>query len=379
MRAILPILGRHDSRAGSPKPLDGRTTLMSAITQHALVRLRRPWLAIITLALAGCGGGGDSPPAPAPLPSSVERQINATTTDSGITAAPAGAEAPHVAITPSPAVSARGKLLVFLPGTQGRPTQYLYILRAGASRGFHAIGLNYPNQTAMGSLCQFSAEPDCYWTARRVVIHGGGTPVAGQSAVTTADAIVNRLYKLLGSLHATYPSENWGQYLAGGNTVDWSKVVLAGHSQGGGHAGVLAKEVALSRAVYFSAPEDWNEKADRPAPWTSSRPNVTPSSQQFGFGADADTLIPNAHASAHWDSLGLPRPAGGPVLVDASTSPYSGSRQLRTALAFNPASTALTPALKNHGVTVVDTSTPLDGTGKPLFDTNGVWDYLCFQ
>jgi hypothetical protein len=44
-----------------------------------------------------------------------------------------------------------------------------------------------------------------------------------------------------------------------------------------------------------------------------------------------------------------------------------------------PASTALTPALKNHGVTVVDTSTPLDGTGKPLFDTNGVWDYLCFQ
>jgi len=32
-----------------------------------------------------------------------------------------------------------------------------------------------------------------------------------------------------------------------------------------------------------------------------------------------------------------------------------------------------------HGVTVVDTSTPLDTGGKPLFDTNGVWAYLCFE
>jgi hypothetical protein len=27
---------------------------------------------------------------------------------------------------------------------------------------------------------------------------------------------------------------------------------------------------------------------------------------------------------------------------------------------------------------VVDTSTPLDASGRPLFDTNGVWAYLCF-
>jgi hypothetical protein len=30
-------------------------------------------------------------------------------------------------------------------------------------------------------------------------------------------------------------------------------------------------------------------------------------------------------------------------------------------------------------VTVVDTSTPVDAAGKPLFDANGVWEYLCFQ
>jgi hypothetical protein len=316
---------------------------------------------------------------PAARPPSVERQVNATVTGSGITAAPAAGEAPHMAINPSPAVAARGKLLVFIPGTQGRPTQYTSILRAGASRGFHAVGVNYPNQTAMGSLCQFSVDPECYWSARNVVVFGGGTPVSGQSPVTPADSIVNRLNRLLAWLHANQPGEAWGQYLLGDGTVDWRKVVLAGHSQGGGHVGVLAKTVELARAVYFSSPEDWNELTDQPAGWTSVRPNVTPASVQFGFGADSDTLVPNAHAFAHWDGLGLPRPPSGPVTTDGGAAPFSGSRQLRTALPYNPASSALTVALRNHGITVVDVSTPVDGSGRPLFDVSGVWQYLCFD
>lgn len=316
---------------------------------------------------------------PASPPPSVERQINATSTDSNITAAPSTGEAPHVAVNPSASVSAQGKLLVFLPGTQGRPTQYTYILRAAATRGFHAVGVNYPNQTAMGTLCQSSPDADCYWTARNEVVIGGGNPVSGQSAVTKADSIVNRLNKLLVWLNTNHATEGWGQFLLANDTVDWSKVVLAGHSQGGGHVGVLAKTVALSRAVYFSSPDDWNASTDTPANWTVTRPNVTPSNQQYGFGSDSDSLVPNAHAFAHWDRLGLYKPASGPVLVDGSNSPFSDSHQLRTSQPYNPASTAPTPGLRNHGITVVDTSTPLDGTGKPLFDTNGVWAYLCLQ
>ena len=305
--------------------------------------------------------------------------MNATATDGNITAFPAGGEAPHVAINPSPAVAPRGKLLVFIPGTQGRPSQYTYILRAGAARGFHAMGINYPNQTAMGSLCQFSTDPECYWTARTEVVFGNGTPVSGQSAVSRADSIVNRLNKLLAWLSSNQPAEGWEQFLRADRTVDWSKIVLAGHSQGGGHVGVLAKTVVLGRAVYFSAPEDWNELVNRPAGWTAARANVTPASLQYGFGSDLDTLVPNAHAFAHWDALGLARPTPGAVLVDSTPTPFLNSHQLRTSLGFNPASTALTIALRHHGVTVVDTSTPLDGAGKPLFDSNGVWEFLCFQ
>jgi hypothetical protein len=345
------------------------------------------WRPLVVSLLAAAGAcsrrdATDTPgittPPQSTRPPSVERQIMATTTDTAITAVPAGNEAPHVVLNPSPAIIPQGKLLVFLPGTLGRPSQYRYILRAAAARGYHAIGVTYVNQVAMGTLCQFSADPNCYWNARSVVVFGGGTPVSGQSAVTPANAIVNRVTRLLLSLRTTAPSEGWGQFLRTDNLVDWSTVVLAGHSQGGGHVGVLAKSVLLARAVYFSSPEDWNELTDRPAPWTSARANVTPASRQFGFGSDFDTLVPNAHASAHWTAMGLSAPASGPVLVDGAASPYGGFQQLRTRLAFNPASTALTAALKHHGVPVVDTSTPVDGTGNPLFDGSGVWTYLCF-
>ena len=321
-----------------------------------------------------------APPATfASQPPSTERQVLATTTDSRMTPSPSGVEAPHVVLNPSPTATPRSKLFVFLPGTQGRPSQYSYVLRAAAGRGLHAVGLNYPNAVAMGSLCQVSADPECYWLARRHVIFGSGSPVPGQPAVSPADSIVNRLNQLIIWLNANHPREGWGQYLLADQTVNWSKVVMAGHSQGGGHAGVLAKSFAFSRAVYFSAPEDWNEVTNEPASWTRIKANVTPASLQFGFGSDADTLVPNAHAFAHWDNLGLSKPVSGPVLVEATAPPFSGAQQLRTAIPPNPASTALTPALRNHGVTVVDTSTPLDGSGKPLFDVNGVWDHLCFN
>jgi len=312
-------------------------------------------------------------------PPSVERTVNATTTDSRITAIPSSGEAPHVAINPSATVAAKGRLIVFLPGTQGRPDQYSSILRAGATRGFHAIGLNYANQTAMGTYCQNSADRECYWNARNVVVFGDGTPVTGQSPVTKADSVVNRLEKLLAWMHTTYPVEGWGQFLLANSTVDWSKVVVAGHSQGGGHAGVLAKTVALSRAVYLSSPADWYDTTNTAAGWTRTRPNVTPANQQFGFGSDDDVLVPNAYAFTHWDGFGMPRPATGPVRVETGAPPYAESRQLRTALAPNPASSNLSNALRYHGLTAVDVSTPVDANGRPLFDVNGVWAYLLFQ
>ncbi len=61
---------------------------------------------------------------------------------------------------------------------------------------------------------------------------------------------------------------------------------------------------------------------------------------------------------------------------EGAAAPFAGSHQLYTSLPYNPASTALTATLKNHGITVVDTSTPVDANGEPLFAGTGVWAYL---
>jgi len=67
-----------------------------------------------------------------------------------------------------------------------------------------------------------------------------GTNTSPLLDVSTTNSIVNRAEKLLAYLDRQFPTEAWGQYLTSGS-LDWSKVVISGHSQGGGHAGVLTK------------------------------------------------------------------------------------------------------------------------------------------
>ncbi|MEI6738737.1 MAG: hypothetical protein WCK74_00355 [Gemmatimonadaceae bacterium] len=304
------------------------------------------------------GGGTTTPTAPVAPPPSVVRQISPSSTDPAIDLS----NDPHVAVNPVPTVSAVGKLLVFLPGTGAVPTMQQLILGTAAARGYHAIGLSYPNPTAVGVLCADDTDPECFWDVRREVITGINT--SSRIQITPANAIVNRVEKLLLALHTQYPREGWGQFLVSG-AIDWSRVTLAGHSQGGGHVGVLAKLVALDRAVYFSSPADWRQVANTPATWLS-RPNVTPVSRQYAFIHEQDPLVPVAQARANWSALGLDA-LGAFTVVDGAAAPFGGSHQLFT---------RSTPLLSGayHGATVVDAATPRSASGTPLFEP--VWIYL---
>lgn len=316
------------------------------------------------LAVSGqlaCGGadttGTTDPPE---RPPSAVRQIVPATTDAAIDVG----NDPHVVVNPSPVIAPAAKLFVFLPGTGAVPTMQQLILATAAARGYHAIGLAYPNPTAIGVLCADDVDPECFWDVRREVITGLNTSARIQ--VTSANAIVNRLEKLLAYLQAQYPAEAWGRYLVGGN-VDWSRVTVAGHSQGGGHLGVLAKLVALDRAVYFSSPADWRQVANTPATWLS-RPNVTPASRQYAFIHEQDQLVPELQARANWIALGL-EPFGPVTSIDGMSAPYGGTHRLTT---------RAVPMLAGsyHGATVVDAATPRNGGGTPLFEP--VWRYLAF-
>lgn len=333
--------------------------------------------------LTACGGGGGggapppSPPAPTPsptptatptpAPSSTEREVAPNTANPALSAG----DAANFTINPDPAVTARGRLFVMLPGTGAIPRNYRTVVRTGAARGYHGIGLTYPNAQTVGELCAVSSDPDCIGKTRREIITGENTSTVVE--IDPANSVSGRLYALLGYMDRTYPLEGWGRFIAGG-TVDWSLVTLAGHSQGAGHADYAAKLFSLDRVAMFSGPGDVPVGGGAPNPWLTL-PNVTPASRQFGFTHSEDELVPFALLRANWTAMGLPTASGAPESVDGASAPYRDSRQLVTIAAPSAIAASLTPWPK-HSAPVADGVTPTVTGGGFLYTP--VWVYMAF-
>jgi hypothetical protein len=336
----------------------------------------------IVFALQACGedsGGGSpvavvptpppSPPPPPPPPPpavvSTERDIVPALTNAALT----DNLSAHFAINPVSA-TAKGRLFVMLPGTGAVPRFYRLVVRAGAARGYHSIGLTYPNDETVGGICAGSTRPDCAGEVRREIITGND--ISNLVTITAANSITGRLVSLLTYMQSTYPNEGWGQYLVNGQP-NWSAITMAGHSQGSGHAAYMAKLYTLDRMVMFSGPSDTGNGTGSPAPWISL-PNATPPSRQYGFTHQGDELVPLVLVTFNWGQLGLGA-FGAPVSVDGSAAPYGDRRQLTTSIPIplSPLSPATAP---QHGGTVVDVVTPLAANGEPLYLP--VWSYMAF-
>lgn len=294
------------------------------------------------------------------------REIMPQQTGSAIT----GSASPHIAINPDPAVAARGRLFVMLPGTAAVPRTYQLIVQTGAPLGYHAIGLTYPNDEAVESLCGASADPDCAGDLRREIVTGENSSALAN--VDAANSIIGRLVALLRFLNTNFPNEGWGQFLVG-DQPNWSLISVAGHSQGAGHAGFLAKLVSLERVAMFSGPGDTGVQPGSSALWLSL-PNVTPASRQYGFTHVSDPLITLSTATNNWRTIGLDA-FGSVQTVDGMLPPFANSRQLQTAAPPNPNPTGISLS-PFHGAPVVDAVTPRDAAGQPLF--RPVWIYMAF-
>jgi hypothetical protein len=286
-------------------------------------------------------------------------------------ALPAG-DAANFVINPDPAATNRGRLFVMLPGTGAIPRNYRTVVRTGAARGYHGIGLTYVNATAVGELCSSnSSDLDCAGKVRREVITG--EDLSTLIAVDVDNSIAARLAALLANLDRTYPTEGWGQFLRSG-AVDWSLVTVAGHSQGAGHAAYMAKLYSLDRSVMFSGPADVPAAGQTASRWFSL-PNITPVSRQYGFTHIEDELVPYARVRSNWVATGLDASAGAPFAVDGASAPYGNSHQLTTAAPASPLGVALNPFPK-HSSPVADGVTPSDAQGQPIYAP--VWIYLAF-
>jgi hypothetical protein len=266
---------------------------------------------------------------------------------------------PHL-VAFDPEAPPRNRLFLFFCGSYGIPARQSLITRLAARMGYHAINLCYPNAWTVGGLCRGSRDPHCHEQVRLQVFDG--RPRSDLVYFAPANAITNRLTKLLAYLHARMPEQGWSRYLSEG-AMDWSSMVVAGHSQGGGQAAIIGKTETVERVVMLAAPVD-RGRADQPhAPWLG-RAGATPASRYFGFLHRHDPGFDQIQIA--WKALGMDA-GGGLVSVDDVQPPYAASQRLVTDITEVHRG-------RYHGSVVQDRITPQDDWGRPLFEP--VWRYL---
>lgn len=305
---------------------------------------------------SGTGGGsGGGNPVPAQL---YQYQVTPSATNSAIV----NFNNPHFVYLDT-RVTAKNKLFLFLPGTSATPANYTLLLNAAAGMGYHCIGLMYPNNSDLYTVAAASPDLTLFGKGRQEIFDGTNQ-VAGVN-VDYDNCIKTRLLKLLQYLNSTYPAQNWSQFLNGNTDVQWSKVVIAGHSQGGGHAMYIAKQVLTDRAVSFAS-IDWNSLLNTSAAWVT-QPGATPMSKFYSINHIGDEIFNYTNVQTQLTAMGFTGPA---VNVDVATTPYSSSHTLTSSL-----SSAL-PLFPKHSMTCLDLYLPRTGTGVVIDTYVKAWEYL---
>lgn len=189
------------------------------------------------------------------------------------------ANTPHF-ITYNPSIK-QGKLLVFIPGTNGialRGPKQLF--NTAIKQGYSVINLSYINTPAIARICKgenLVENSNCAEEFRNRRVYGDTT----FSLIDDKpyDAIVNRLTKLLIYLSENDKKIDWNRYLKNGKP-NWEEIALAGQSQGGGMSAFIAKTHVVSRVIDFSGGWDYSAK-NKIAKWYLKN-NATPLNRWYG-------------------------------------------------------------------------------------------------
>lgn len=200
------------------------------------------------------------------------------------------------------AARADAPLLVFFPGTGGRPQNASDFANLAARQGYRVIGLEYVDTPAVAQICPRVPDPECSEKVRRKRLYGDDvTPLIDDR---TEECIVARLTTLLAALDRDHPTEGWSQYLRDGRP-DWAHIAVSGLSQGAGMAAYIAQRAAVARVVLFSSPWDSYGPRRTLAPWVTRGGGATPADRWYGAYHRKEAtskLIARAYSA-----LGIPR------------------------------------------------------------------------
>jgi len=249
----------------------------------------------------------------------------------------------HLVCAPAGNQSSKG-LVVFLPGTSLEPQDYSDLVLEFARYGFLSLGLFYPSAEGQNSCgASRSDHPsDLNCTARERFKVLTGAPNGGATNITRPDSIVNRVAKAL-----AYLGPPFDVHLdPATREVLWSSVIVAGHSNGADHAGFLAKNFNVSRAVMFAGPNDnVGQRGEggyySPAPWVFANwtsnvtgQTATPPERMFGFGVCGSEQHPADdecwHWHSNWETMGMTAPwrSAESLAALADVASFTGLRRL---------------------------------------------------
>ena len=260
-----------------------RCHLATSLPHRPLVTVAMITYTLLLLGLLRNAGAATSPPPCRIVPSSPSFQGGVPCTTG------------HYVCPPDPSVPMREELVLHFPGTGGSPDnpapQSFY--SSAQALGFHVASICYDNGFPMiGTVCGGAdAAPTCYSDQRRRRLYSpdhGGIP--------RAVALMQELQKNSGN-------EGWSKFLHPTQpaSLDWSKIVASGHSQGAGMAAYLAKNNTLLGVTMLAGVADLTN-AKVPAPWISL-PSSTPSNRMFGLGNTRDFAC--SHWKTDWPAIPL--------------------------------------------------------------------------
>lgn len=293
----------------------GPTSGFTALKPGDMSWRRRRFDRAVAAALALSGTAAHADPG-----ALIGREIKPSTVDPAVS----HFDEPNIILT-SRAMPADAPLVVFLPGTGGKPANAMPVMTVAARQGYRVIGLDYNDEPAVVGICPRDPDPACSGDFREMRITGTGKSTKASNPV--AEAIVPRLVALLRALDRSYPLEGWGRYLDG-DAPRWGDIVVSGLSQGAGMAAYIAKQHQVRRVVLFSSPWEFTGADRRPAPWLYAA-SATPPGRWYAEYNQREETVPLIQAAYgalrippdHIRIFGLDLPAG--VRFDGR-NPYHG-------------------------------------------------------
>ena len=241
-------------------------------------------------------------------------------------ASPLGQNAGRLNYALEPAGAPKNTLVVLLNGSGSFPAQLTMdpsqnLFTAALASGNHVLAVAYRSDVSLIAMCG-STRPDCYGPSRRTLLTGAFAPGADSSLanIREDEGIIARIDQALRALVAARPLGGWGAFITSptaatsSDRIAWPRIIIAGHSQGGGHAAYFGKMFPMSRVVQFSATCD--APAGVPAPWTAADSGWMTSPASAFFGFSAPTVFTNGAPTggdlncpyhvAVWQNLGMP-------------------------------------------------------------------------